>query len=57
MTLESLVVAERVAKTVRIKAEKGLANLEDFPLLTHIDEIITKGAPVNIPWERFTFEG
>ena len=56
VTLESLVVAERVAKAIRIQAQKGLADLAEFPLLTHIDEIITKKAAVNIPWEDFTFE-
>ena len=56
VTLESLVVAERVARAVKVKAEKGEANFSDFPLLMHIDEIITKKAPVNIPWEAFTFE-
>ncbi len=56
VTLESLVVAERVARAVRIRAEKGLADLNDFPLLMHIDKIITENAPVNIPWEKFTFE-
>ena len=55
VTLESLVVAERVAKAIRVKAEKGLVNIEDFPLLMHIDEIITKKSPVNMPWEAFTF--
>ena len=56
VTLESLVVAERVARAVRIKAERGLADLKDFPLLIHIDEIITQGREVEIPWEAFTFE-
>jgi len=56
VTLESLVVAERVAKAVRVKAEKGLVDLKDFPLLMHIDEIITQKKPVDIPWEAFTFE-
>ncbi|MBQ2667723.1 MAG: NAD(P)-binding domain-containing protein [Clostridia bacterium] len=56
VTLESLVVAERVAKAVRVKSEKGLVDLKDFPLLMHIDEIITQKKPVNIPWEAFTFE-
>lgn len=56
VTLESLVVAERVAKAVKVKAEKGLVNIEDFPLLLHIDEIITQKKAVNIPWEKFTFE-
>ena len=57
VTLESLVVAGRVAKAIRVKAEKGMVNLQDFPLLMHIDEIITQKKPVNIPWESFTFEG
>ena len=56
VTLESLVVAERVAKAIRIKAQRGLVDLAEFPLLMHIDEIITQGKEVNIPWEKFTFE-
>ena len=56
VTLESLVVAERVAKAVHVKAERGLIDLNEFPLLMHIDEIITQGKEVNIPWEKFTFE-
>jgi glycerol-3-phosphate dehydrogenase (NAD(P)+) len=56
VTLESLVVAERVAKAVKVKAQKGLVNADEFPLLMHIDEIITQKKPVNIPWETFAFE-
>ena len=56
VTLESLVVAERVAKAVRVKAERGLVDINEFPLLMHIDEIITQKKPVDIPWEKFTFE-
>lgn len=55
VTLESLVVAERVARAVKIAAQKGTLNLKDFPLLLHVDEIITKKSPVNMPWEAFTF--
>lgn len=57
VTLESLVVAERVAKAVKVKASKGELDPKDFPLLLHIDEIISESKPVNIPWESFTFEG
>ena len=56
VTLESLVVAERVAKAVKTKAEKGLANTDDFPLLMHIDEIMSDKKVAAIPWEKFTFE-
>ena len=55
VTLESLVVAVRVARAVRISAEKGILDMKDFPLLTHIDEILTDKKEVNIPWEKFTF--
>ena len=56
VTLESLVVAERVARAVKKSAEMGILRTADFPLLMHIDEILTKKAPVNIPWNAFRFE-
>ena len=56
VTLESLVVAVRVARAVRIKAQRGEIDLADFPLLMHVDEILSEKKPVNIPWESFTFE-
>ena len=55
VTLESLVVAERVARAVKIRAEKGDLNIGDFPLLMHVDKIITEKEAVNIPWESFVF--
>lgn len=55
VTLESLVVAERVARAVKIASEKGALNKANFPLLLHVDEIICQKKEVNIPWEDFTF--
>lgn len=55
VTLESLVVAERVASAIKTAAKLGKLSLEDFPLLLHVDEIITEKKPVQIPWEKFTF--
>ena len=55
VTLESLVVAERVARAVKKSAALGVLDLKDFPLLLHIDEILTQKKEVNIPWEAFTF--
>ena len=55
ITLESLVVAVRVARAVRINIEKGILNKDDFPLLLHIDEILSEKKSVNIPWKAFTF--
>ena len=55
VTLESLVVAGRVAKVIRYNIRTGLLNASDFPLLLHIDDIVTNKAQVAIPWEQFTF--
>lgn len=55
VTLESLVVAERVARAILINTENGTLNAEDFPLLIHINDILTKKYPVQIPWEKFTY--
>ena len=50
VTLESLVVAERVARAVKRAAELGKLDTKDFPLLMHVDDILTKKTQVNIPW-------
>ena len=55
VTLESLVVAERVGRAVRKGIARGVLKAEDFPLLLHIDDVITNGRAVNIPWEDFTY--
>ena len=55
VTLESLIVAERVARAIKLNIKKGTLKAEDFPLLLHIDEIISDKKEVNIPWEKFTF--
>lgn len=55
VTLESLVVAERVARAIRIAAKNGKLNINDFPLLTHVDAIITEKKAADLPWESFTF--
>lgn len=55
VTLESLVVAERVARAIKISAAAGKVSLADFPLLMHIDEILTEKKEVQIPWDAFRF--
>ncbi|MBQ7182857.1 MAG: glycerol-3-phosphate dehydrogenase [Clostridia bacterium] len=56
VTLESIVIASRTARAVRRLAERGLTDLDDYPLLTLVDGIITRGEEVDIPWEKFTTE-
>lgn len=54
VTLESLVVSERVARAIRKNVEKGTLEAKDFPLLLHIDEIVCGKKEVKVPWEDFT---
>ena len=56
VTLESLVVAERVARAVKLNIKKGVLNKDDFPLLLHIDEILSGKKEADIPWESFTYD-
>ena len=53
VTLESIVIATRAARAVRRKIARGELRAEDFPLLLHVDEIINRGMPVDIPWQAF----
>lgn len=55
VTLESLVVAVRVARAIKLRIGRGEFRAEDFPLLLHIDEILSEKKQVDIPWEKFTF--
>jgi len=56
VTLESLVVATRVAKVIKFHVQKGKLDAKDFPLLLHVDEILSDRKKVDIPWESFTYE-
>jgi len=56
VTLESVVITERTARAVRRLDALGAARLSDYPLLMHVDELITQGKRVNIPWKAFEQE-
>jgi glycerol-3-phosphate dehydrogenase (NAD(P)+) len=56
VTLESVVIAKRTAAAVRAQIARGKIKAGDFPLLLHIDDIISRGAAVDIPWEKFESE-
>ncbi len=56
VTLESLVVAERVAKAVKARIASGELDAADFPLLLHIDKLLAGQGEAALPWESFTSE-
>jgi len=55
-TLEAVVIATRTARAVKALAKTGKADIADFPLLMHVDELINEGKPLNIPWKAFERE-
>ena len=55
VTLESLVVAKRVSDALKVKSQKGLIDLKDFPMLLHASDVIENGKNAELPWEEFTF--
>lgn len=48
-TLEAVVIATRTARAVKALAKQGKVNLDDFPLLMHVDELLNEGKTVNVP--------
>lgn len=52
-TLEAVVIARRIAQAVKILDDAGQADKKDFPLLMHVDSLLSEGAAVNIPWHDF----
>ena len=56
VTLESLVVARRVANAIYRKAELGQVSLSDFPMLVHSKDVLDNGKDAELPWESFTYD-
>ena len=55
VTLESLVVARRVAKAIYNRAETGKLDISLFPMLTHVNDVLDNGKDAHLPWDTFTF--
>lgn len=53
VTLESVEITTRVARALPKLAARRRADLADFPLLLHLEEIIHHARPVEIPWDKF----
>ena len=56
VTLESLVVARRVAKAIYKRAETGKVDISRFPMLTHVNDVLYNGKDAHLPWDAFTFD-
>ena len=56
ITLESIVIVRRLAKALAVKAEQGLVDRDEFPLLHHVIDVLDSGVMKDLPWEKFTFD-
>lgn len=56
VTLESLVVSRRVYKAICRKAEFGLADMRQFPMLKHVADVLDNSKDAHLPWDDFTFD-
>jgi glycerol-3-phosphate dehydrogenase (NAD(P)+) len=52
-TLESVEIITRTARALPKLAARGMASLEDFPLLLHMDAVLNHDETINIPWDKF----
>jgi glycerol-3-phosphate dehydrogenase (NAD(P)+) len=52
-TLESVEIITRVARALPKLEARGVLEVADFPLLTHMDRILNHAERVDIPWDRF----
>ena len=53
ITLESVAITTRVAEAIRQMEKKGRMKTSEYPLLMHVDDIISNGAALDIPWDKF----
>lgn len=56
ITLESIVIVRRLARAIAVRAEQGLVDSAEFPLLYHVIDVLDSGVMKELPWEKFTFE-
>jgi len=52
-TLEGVEIMTRVCKALPKLEARGLVKQADFPLLTHLYDVVYQGAQVKVPWEKF----
>jgi hypothetical protein len=45
-----------MAKAIYRKAELGMVDLTDFPLMTHVNDVLDHGKDAELPWDSFTFD-
>ena len=53
VTLESLVIIARINKAIKKLVADGKLDAADFPMLMHLDRVVSGEASAEFPWESF----
>ncbi len=53
MTLESVSAVKALDDALKLKCAAGQFNMDKIPLFKHVNELMSGGQTVNIPWEKF----
>lgn len=53
VTLESVSIATRTVRALRVRAAKGEIDPKDFPILMHIGDVLDGKCKLQMPWEQF----
>ncbi|HIT69010.1 MAG TPA: NAD(P)-binding domain-containing protein [Candidatus Aphodomonas merdavium] len=53
VTLESVSIATRTVRALRIRAARGEIDPADFPILMHIGDVLDGKCSLHMPWESF----
>lgn len=56
VTLESVEIARRTVRAIRIRASKHQAQASDYPLLMHIGDLLSGQETAGIPWDQFVLD-
>ena len=56
ITLEGVVITERTAKAVEQLSALGEIDINDYPLLMHIKELLFENKRIDVPWGAFETE-
>ena len=53
VTLESVSIATRTVRALRVRASRGEIDPKDFPILMHIGDVLDGKCKLSMPWKSF----
>ena len=53
VTLEGAAAIEVIGGALPLLADRGVLDLDDFPLMTHLHAVVAEDQPLDMPWKKF----